>query len=144
MIHAITHEHSRLSTVLVYYVCTLYLSMYANAIVKGWWGRSSMNAPTAQRRYDSQTNQLNLRSHTLFSSEAHHYTMHTLYSDVLLNIALLHYCTIALLHCCTIALLHYCHCLLFLDLVHCYAPYAIQPSLGCDKRFSILYSIAET
>ena len=57
---------------------------------------------------------------------------------MLCTVALLHCCTVALLHCCTVAL---CHCLLFL--VHClYVPYAIQTSLGCNKRFSILlYSI---
>ena len=35
--------------------------------VKGWWVRSSLNAPTARRRYDTDANQLNLRSHALFT-----------------------------------------------------------------------------
>ena len=49
------------------------------------------------------------------------------YSPYLRRLCVRQLCTIALLLCATVYL---AHCL--------YVPYAIQPSLGCNKRFSIL------
>ena len=43
------------------------MTLLAAPVVKGWWVRSNLSAPTARRRYDTVTQTNSISGHTLYS-----------------------------------------------------------------------------